>query len=416
MEKVDLTKLQQEKLRKVFPFICSAPFYQKKLDEGAILGGDADPYSSLSKMPFTTKEELRSTPPSERSPLSISEIAAFFSSSGTTGQPSVYAWSKLDQIVYEKISSRLLRSIRVGPGDVTLIPMRMGMSFSWYGIFTEMQKVGAAVVPLGASTFEEIIQALVDYPITILKTSPVIASRLFRAIIEKDRSLLSKMKLRQIHLAGFFSSKAHRKRLEEQWGVDCYDMYGLSEFGLVSGECKAKKGQHYCADFTLLEVIRPEDYSLVSEGNVGVAVFTTLWRKASPLLRYWSNDFIFVNDEPCSCGLDLPRLMFRGRSIDSVLVSGRRIFASDIEEIIFGYGAAGDEYLAEVFGYQDRCRVKVQVETENYIPAARLEEQLNDLFRVPVELELLPLKALDRTRLKPQRMVDYREQSRQESD
>ena len=197
MKKIDMSKLQQNKLREVFPYTCSAPFYQKKLDQDIIQKGKADPYGILSRIPFTTKEELRFTPPLERSPLSISEMAAFFSSSGTTGQPSVYAWSKLDQSVYEEISSRLLRNIDVGPGDVTLLPMRMGMSFSWYGIFTEMQKVGATVIPLGTSSFEEIIQALIDYPVTILKTSPVIASRLFRTVIDKDSSLLSKMKLRQ---------------------------------------------------------------------------------------------------------------------------------------------------------------------------------------------------------------------------
>lgn len=407
MKKVDLSNLQQKKLREVFSYICSSPFYQRKLTEG-VIRKNGDPYKNLSILPFTLKEELRLTSPFERSPLTISEMAAFFSSSGTTGQPSVYAWSKIDQRVYERISSRLLRNIDVVSGDLTLIPMRMGMSFSWYGIFTEMQKVGAAVIPLGASSFEEIIQTLIDYPVTILKTSPIIASRLFRAIIEKDRFLLSKMKLRQIHLAGYFSSKAHRKRLEKQWGVDCYDMYGLSEFGLVSGECKAKNGQHYCADYALVEVIRPEDFSPVDAGETGVAVFTTLWKKASPLLRYWSDDFIVMNDLPCSCGLALPRLTFRGRLIDSVVINDTRIFASDIEEIIFQYDATGDEYQIDVFGDQNLCWVKIRIEIEGHIPAAKLKEQLIDLFRVPIELELVPINDMDRTMIKPNRILDHR--------
>ena len=415
MKKVDLSNLQQKKLKEVFSYICSSPFYQRKLTE-SVIKKNGDPYKNLSKLPFTLKEELRLTSPFERSPLNISEMAAFFSSSGTTGQPSVYAWSKIDQRVYERISSRFLRNIDVASGDLTLIPMRMGMSFSWYGIFTEMQKVGAAVIPLGASSFEEIIQVLIDYPVTILKTSPIIASRLFRTIIEKDRFLLSKMKLRQIHLAGYFSSKAHRKRLEEQWGVDCYDMYGLSEFGLVSGECKAKNGQHYCADYALVEVIRPEDFSPVVAGGTGVAVFTTLWKKASPLLRYWSDDFIVMNDSPCSCGLDLPRLTFRGRLIDSVVINDTRIFASDVEEIIFHYDATGDEYQIDVFGDQNLCWVKIQIEMKGHKPAAKLKEQLIDLFRVPIELELVPINDIDRTKIKPNRLLDHRDRVSQDSN
>ncbi len=407
MAEVDIQSLQHQKLKAIYPYICSSPFYEKKLPSN-IRNSDFDPALRLSNIPFTTKDDLRFSSPLERTPLNLAEIAAFFSSSGTTGKPSSYVWSKHDQEIYCEISSRILRNIQGNASDVVLLPMSMGMSFSWYGILSEMQQLGAAVIPLGTAATEEIIKGLVDYPVTILKTSPVVASRVIRAIIKDSPNLLNKLKLRQIHLAGYYSSNAHRKRLEKRWGVDCYDMYGLSELGLVSGDCPAKNGQHYCADYALVEVIRPTDFCQASPGETGVAVYTTLWKKASPLLRYWSDDFIYIDESPCSCGMQLPRLFHKGRLVDSIVVGQKRVFASDVEQILFQNDAIADEYRIELFGSRSNCHIKVQAEVEYPIQTAGMEEKLYDLFEVPVVLDQIPLDSLVREKLKPNRISDFR--------
>jgi len=405
----DILELQRRKLRKVFPHICHTPFYCEKLLSSAADVNYKDPLTGLSDLPFTYKHELRSTSPMTRTPLSVQELIAFFSSSGTTGQPSVHAWSKTDQRVFEEVSSRLLRHIGVGPGDVALLPLPMGMPLAWYAIFSEMLAVGTAVVPLGPVPLEEVAQALVTYPITILKTSPVIASRLFRFVAETDACLLSKMQLRQLHLAGYFASDARKRRLEEQWGVDCYDMYGISEIGLLAGECPAKDGQHFCVDYVLAEIIDPETHRPVPSGQEGVGVYTPLWKKAAPLLRYWSDDYIVMDDSPCTCGLNLPRLTFRGRSIDSVKLYGRRIFASDIENILLSDERVDDEFLVEVHGSQEQSWCTIQLESSgSEVPTSSLEERLSDLLQTRVELQISPPQAFDKTSAKPLRIIDHR--------
>jgi len=412
MGESDILELQRRKLREVFPHICDTPFYREKLSSSAADVNYKDPLTGLGELPFTYKHELRSTSPMTRTPLNVEDLTAFFSSSGTTGQPSVYAWSKTDQRVLEEVNSRLLHHIGVGPGDVALLPLPMGMSLAWYAIFSEMLAVGAAVVPLGPVPLEEIAQALVSYPITILKASPVIASRLFRFVAETNVSLLSKMPLRQIHLAGYFASDARRQRLEEKWGVDCYDMYGISEIGLLAGECPAKDGQHFCADYVLVEIIDPETRQPVPSGQEGVGVYTTLWEKASPLLRYWSDDYIVMDDSSCPCGLNLPRLTCRGRGIDSVKLDGRRVFASDVENILLSNERVGDEFLVDVYGSQEQSWCTIQVETlGSVIPTSSLEESLSDLFQSRVELQISPPRAFDKTSAKPLRIVDHRKLS-----
>ena len=412
MGESDILELQRRKLQEVFPHIYDTPFYREKLSSSTADVDYDDPFTRLGELPFTYKYELRSTSPMTRTPLSVQDLIAFFSSSGTTGQPSVHAWSNTDQRVFEEVSSRLLRHIGVGSGDVALLPLPMGMSLAWYAIFSEMLAVGAAVVPLGPAPLEEIAQTLVSYPITILKTSPVIASRLFRFVVETDACLLSKMQLRQIHLAGHFASDSRKRRLEQQWGVDCYDMYGISEIGLLAGECPAKDGQHFCADYVLVEIIDPETHQPVPSGQEGIGVYTSLWKKAAPLLRYWSDDYVVMGDSPCTCGLNLPRLTFRGRDIDSVILNGCRIFASDIENILLSDDRVGDEFLVEVYGTQEQSWCTVQVETlGSEIPTSSLEESLSDLFQSRLELQICPPQAFDKISAKPLRIVDRRKLS-----
>jgi phenylacetate-CoA ligase len=402
-------ELQQRKLREVFPYICRTPFYREKLSDSANDVDYDNPLAGFGRLPFTYKDELRSTSPMRRTPLSVQELMAFFSSSGTTGQPSVYAWSRTDQCVSEEISSRLLHHIGVGSGDIALLPAPMGMPIAWYIMISEMLAVGAAFVPLGPVPLKRIAQALVSYPITILKIPPVMASRLFRFIVETDASLLSKMRLRQIHLAGHFASDARKRRLENQWGVSCYDMYGISEIGLLAGECPTKDGQHFCADYVLVEVIDPETRRPAPSGQEGVGVYTSLWEKATPLLRYWSDDYIVVDDSPCPCGLNLPQLTFRGRGIDSVKLGERRIFASDVESILLSDDRVGDEFLVEVHGNQEQSRCTVQVESlGSVIPTSSLEGRLCDLLQTRVELQISPPRVFDKTSVKPLRIIDRR--------
>jgi phenylacetate-CoA ligase len=285
------------------------------------------------------------------------------------------------------------------------------MSFAWYAMFSEMLAVRAAVVPLGPAPLEHIAKALVDYPITVLKAPPVIASRLFRVIEESDLSILSRIRLRQIHLVGHFASDARKQRLEEQWGVDCYDIYGISEVGVLAGECSAKDGMHFCADHVLAEVIDPESRFPLPSSREGVGVYTSLWRKAAPLLRYWSDDFIIVDDSTCSCGLDLPRLFFRGRDIDSVKIADRRIFASDVENILLADDRLGEEFLVEVYGNQEQSWCTILVEDRGKsIPRSLLVQRLSDLLQTSVKLQIHPPQAFDQQDAKPLRIIDRRNQ------
>lgn len=411
MSREEIFDLKNRKLQEIIPYIASVPFYKKKLSEKGINFKEIQEISDLPKLPFTTKEELRLSNPMERTSLGYDGIAFFFSSSGTTGYPTMYPWSTQDDLVLREVSARCMKRIGVGPGDISLVLAPFGMPIMWYCMINQYLAAGAGVVPLGIASSNKTIKTMDAFPITSITTVPIVGTRLFE-FISQNEITISKKRLRHFHCGGDYLSNARRRRIENYWGVECYDFYGLSEiFGPIAGECEAKEGLHLAADYVIVEVIDPKTKEPVPEGEVGVAVYTTLWEKAAPLLRYWSDDYISITWEKCKCGRTSPRIVYRGRPIDSMVVNNKRIFAKDIEEILLSFSVASDEWALKIEGSMKQTIGKVYLEkTSGYkVHIAKIQRELTNWLEIPVKIEIVPFGSFQRGNVKPKRIVDARD-------
>jgi len=410
MSKEEFLDLQNKKLLELLPYIANVPFYKKKLSSEGINIKDIKGISDLQKIPFTTKEELRLSKPMERTSLNYDGVAFFFSSSGTTGDTTIYPWSPQDDLVLREVSARCMKRIGVGPGDISLVLVPFGMSIMWYCMINQYIATGAGVVPIGIVSPNEILKAINDFPITSITTLPIIGTRSFEFMKMKKISIM-KNRLRHFHFGGDYLSNARRRRIENYWGINCYDFYGLSEiFGPIAGECEGKAGLHFAADYVLVEVINPITKEPVPEGEVGVAVYTTLWKKAAPLLRYWSNDYISITWEKCKCGRTSPRIIFKGRPINSATVNGRKIFAKDIEEILLSFPEASDEWAMRIEESRGKTIAKVYLEkTTSKVPMKKMQQELTNWLKIPVEIEIVPFGSFPRSDVKPKRIVNVQD-------
>jgi len=409
MSKEEILDLQNKKLSEIIPYITDIPFYKKKLTDKNINLNDIKEISDLQKLPFTTKEELRLSKPMERTSLSYDGVAFFFSSSGTTGQPSAYPWSNQDDLVLKEVSSRCMKRVGVGPGDISLVLAPFGMPIMWYCMITQYLATGAGVVPLGIASSSKIVKTMVSFPITSITTLPIVATRLFE-FVSKNHITINTKRLRNFHCGGDYLSNARRRRIENYWNVDCYDFYGLSEiFGPIAGECEAKDGLHFAADYVIVEVIDPFTKKPVPEGEVGVAVYTTLWKKGAPLLRYWSDDYISITWKRCKCGRISPRIIFKGRSIDSVTINHKKVFAKDVEEVLFSFPEVSDEWGVKIEGAAKQSITTVYIEKTSFdIPKEKIENKLSKLLGIPLRLEVIPSGSFSRENVKPRRIKDER--------
>lgn len=411
LSREEIREMQERKFQNVIPHFFATSFYHKKLKEVGVREKDIKTLSDLSVLPFTTKDELRDTSPLERSPYGVEEVAFFFSSTGTTGEPTVYVWTRQDDEVIEDYAPKIFgQLLGIGPGDIVIFPGPLGMPLAWYNILVGITSTGAGFLPIGLVAPPQIIDALVKLPITVMICLPLAATRLFEFAVYRDLPL--ETRLRQIQCAADFLTNQRRKRIEQYWNVDCYDTYGISEIGgPLASECSLKNGMHFRVDYIYMEVVDPNTKQPVPEGEEGVAVYTTLWEKGAPLLRYWSEDFVTVTWEQCGCGRKSARIYFRGRPRDCAEIGDKRIFGSDIEEVLLSFPEVGNEYACELQGSICRatCSCTIEQMPGRDVPIAEVEGQLSQLLGIPVSVSVVPPGSMPRDTIKPLRIIDRRE-------
>ena len=83
----------------------------------------------------------------------------------------------------------------------------------------------------------------------------------------------------------------------------------MTEMGYGGGvECDAHDEYHLREADLFVEIVDPESGSPMPDGVSGEVVFTTLIRRAMPLIRYWTGDTARYLTRPRPCGTTLRRL------------------------------------------------------------------------------------------------------------
>ena len=97
MDREELRSVQEERRRKTVERIYFyVPYYRKKMQEKGLVPGNIQSLDDLSKLPFTTKNDLRDNYPFGLFASPLSEIVRLHASSGTTGKPTVVGYSRRD--------------------------------------------------------------------------------------------------------------------------------------------------------------------------------------------------------------------------------------------------------------------------------------------------------------------------------
>ena len=106
-------------------------------------------------------------------------------------------------------------------------------------------------------------------------------------------------------------------RIRAAWGVDPFDLLGLTELGITAYDCAAHRGMHLLEDRCLFEVV-DERNRPVPDGTAGHKVLVTNFDNyAQPFIRFEVTDLVTLTDEPCDCGRTTRRIVaLEGRSDD----------------------------------------------------------------------------------------------------
>lgn len=374
------------KIRELYDKGCyKQEFYANKIKDRSFL----ESYEQFVQIPFTYKDELRTTSVFERASCAKKDVYGIFSSSGTTGDKTYYVYSNEDKKVHEKFVETFFRGIGVTADDIGAVCAPVDTGVMAHTMMWQFTTMGASYVNCPQPSPENITSLLSSVPVTIIATRPDMASGM--AFRPDWTETAKKSSVRMLLTGGGFLSKGRRALLETTWQADCYNMFGMSEvFGPMAGECRMKDGQHYLDDHLLIELIDPQTGKPVPPGERGVAVYTTLWNKGFPLLRYWTDDVMSIVFDRCKCGSCLPRLYYYGRKGDCITVNGRDVFTPMLEEILLKYGF--------ILSYQaiqgdEQVTVKVEKAPHMEIRESMLEE-IRALFGVQTDVVFVEPDAL----------------------
>ena len=373
MDRESMKKLQLERLQQTVKTCYEkVPFYRKKFDKMGIKPEDIKSLDDITKLPFTTKYDLRDEYPFGLNAVPMDQIVRLHASSGTTGKPVVGTYTKNDIDNWAEGAARVLAVGDVGPGDVVQVSYGYGLFTGGLGAHDAAGKLGAVQLPTSAGNSEKQIMLMKDFGSTALCCTPSYALHLCE-VMEKMGVKKEDLKLR----VGFFGAEPWtwgiRREIEEKMGIKAIDIYGLTEMcgPGVGGECEYQDGTHIWEDMFYPEIINPETLEPVAPGEEGELVFTSLCKEAMPIIRYRTRDLTHLIYEPCKCGRTAVRIgKILGRSDDMLIIRGVNVFPSQIEAVLSEFNAFTPQYFITVdrIDNEDTFDLDVELREEYFSP------------------------------------------------
>ena len=389
MSRDELEALQLERLQKTVRHCMNSEFYQKKFAELGITPDDIKSLDDVSRLPFTTKEDLRENYPFGLACVPMKDCVRLHSSSGTTGNPTVVLHSQKDLDEWANAVARCLWMVGSRPEDVFQNSAGYGMFTAGLGFQYGAEKVGMLTVPAAAGNTTRQIKFIRDFGTTVLHAIPSYASRIYEVMQQEGCDPRRDTKLRVLCIGAEPHSEEQRKRIEENLGVKAYNSYGISEMmgPGVAFECQEQNGLHIWEDYFIVEIIDPVTLEPVPDGQLGELVLTTINREAMPLLRYRTRDLTRILPGDCPCGRHHKRLArLQGRSDDMMILKGVNIFPIQIEKILLKFKELSTDYLITLETRDGNDMMTVEVElagmfTDDYPRLQLLEKTITRLLK-----------------------------------
>ena len=426
LPRAELAALHGDLLAGQFGYVMAhSEFYRRKFGATAERVGSLD---RLVDLPFTTKDEVRESllarpPLGLHAAAPLTSIVQIQSSSGTTGMPTFVAATAEDIATWNSMGARVFYANGFRPHDWVMHAYAMGRGFVGGLVNIEhLQHLGCCVIPLGAEAGTERLLRAVDHlrPVAMCGT-PSMVSHLGTAapgVLGKPASELS---IRKISVGGEpgAGEPAIRAQMEALWAADVRDMMGGADFGSTYwAECDRKDGMHLCSQGALhVEIIDPATLEslTIEEGTTGELVYTTLARRATPLIRYRMGDLVTVTAMGCGCGRTGYRIKAHGRTDDMLIVRGVNVFPAAIKEVVVGMrpGTTGHLKIDLDFpGHSTPGPLRLRVEVAGRDTgafgglAADIEQQIQSILSVRTVVSLVPEGAIERPGAQKEKLVE----------
>jgi len=411
-----LEALQLRHLRSVVARVLRGqPFGASRLAAAGITAaGDIGSLADLSRIPFTTKADLRASYPFGLLAVDREQLVRVQASSGTHGKPTVVGYTRGDLETWTELMARCMTMAGVRPGMVIHNANGYGLFTGGLGFHQGGERIGATMVPVSGGFTARQAMLLRDLGAHVLVSTPSYALAVAQALAEDGGA--ASLPLRLGLFGGEPWTEAMRWQIERALPLRAVSFYGLSEMcgPGVAAECPARIGLHVQEDHFAVEVIDPGSGHRVPPGSTGELVFTTLTKEALPLLRYRTGDIGRLDGAPCPCGRSTVRLSgLRGRLDDMLIVRGINIYPSTVEDLVLGADGVAPHYrlIIERPGPLDELTLECEPDGTGEGPGAlraRLERLLREHTGLRINVSVADPGTIPRSEGKAVRVLDRR--------
>jgi phenylacetate-CoA ligase len=400
--RAEIARIQSERKRHAFELARKAAWYRGKLDH--IDAGKLDEPSEWEKIPILDKDTLRRFTHAEflenLCVIPGNKIAEYWRSGGSTGQPVFYPRTADDMRYAELSWGRSFPCIGIGPGDLCHISFPIGVHPAGQVWARSARLFDVGMVWVGAGNAYP--SALQLELIQNLKPTVFIGMSSFALhlanLAEAKGIDLAGSSVRKMICSAETLSNAKREKLSRMWGAEVFDVFGMSEAGLMGAETSAHDGIHIWTDMFFIEVVDAETGRSVPEGEVGTLCVTPLWTNhATPFLRWNSGDLVSYVSKPKGSGpfAELfPTIRHANRTTGFFKIRGVNVNHAEFEDFMFRIPEVLDfQAVLDTDGASGREGLKVLLElkgiTEHGTVCETLASRIKQTFEVTPRVEVL---------------------------
>lgn len=337
----DQKELQEKQLRHMINFVYKdVPYYHKLFNQLKLEPSDIKKVEDLEKLPILTKDIIKKNW-EDFKPVNLESMKySVFPTGGSTGAPFRFRLLKFDRFLSAAMLYR-------------------GWGYGGYELGDRMILMGGASLDVGIDSYmvtraHEIsrnIRKLSSYDMgteDMRRYAEVINSfkpefiRGYASSINFFSRFINQEKIeitapRAIFTTGEKLMPHMRKNIENTFGREVYDTYGMNDGGISAFECSEHNGLHIDTERGIMEVV--DNNNLQLEDGVGEVLATSLHNYAMPFIRYNTGDIGHIINDTCGCG--------RGSKLLKEVI-GRQHDMLQTPEGKFVYGGFFNHYLKEI--------------------------------------------------------------------
>lgn len=346
----------------------------------------------------------------------LDKVVHLAGTSGTTGQPTFYAFTQRDLDISHQTLGRLFAFAGIRPGDTTFHAFGLSLWLAGITYVQALEAYGARPVALGAEAGVPKILRYIEFtrPRALFATPSMVNQLIERAPQEIGKPV-GALGIKLVLCAGEPGAglPAFRQRVREHFGAEVHDfMGGAWHNALISCASHDYHGMHYLTDDSCFryDLVDPttKEPLLLTDGAVGEALHTALDYQAAPAFRYATGDIVKIHVGECpGCGTFGTRMEIVGRADDILMIKGVKVYPAAIQSVVLQFQPEiSGELRIRLDGPPPRVEppLRLAIEAapdtgEAVWPelARRIEQRIRELLTFRPEVTILPYGSLPRT-------------------